>query len=54
MQRITLDCDECRQAFEVRMDIGLNMLANQENDNIPVVCPVCYPEEPYEEEVDSI
>ena len=50
---ISLRCDECKELFEVEMGIGMSMLAFNEESGDPILCGVCFPEEPYSEEEES-
>ena len=49
--QVSLVCDECGQLFECPMDQALADLAFKEDQGVPIVCAVCQPQTPYEEDV---
>ncbi len=48
---ISLVCDECSQPFECPIDQAFADLAFKEDQGVPICCPVCMPQDPYEDDV---
>ena len=48
---VWLTCDECKEIFEVKYGIAVSMWECQEEAGDPILCHVCMPQDPYEEEL---